>query len=47
MIVKIDNVGKVTIPAPVRKFLGIKSGDEIKMEIIDGKIMLSKIEKRK
>jgi AbrB family looped-hinge helix DNA binding protein len=32
--------GKITIPAEIRRKLGISEGDYIKLEIVDGKLVL-------
>ena len=32
--------GKITIPAKIRRKLGISEGDYIKLEIVDGKLVL-------
>jgi AbrB family looped-hinge helix DNA binding protein len=32
--------GKITIPADIRQRLGISEGDFIKLEIVDGKLVL-------
>jgi AbrB family looped-hinge helix DNA binding protein len=37
---KVLQKGKITIPAKIRRKLGISEGDYIKLEIIDGKLVL-------
>jgi AbrB family looped-hinge helix DNA binding protein len=37
---KVLQKGKITIPAEIRQKLGISEGDYIKLEIIDGKLVL-------
>jgi AbrB family looped-hinge helix DNA binding protein len=37
---KVLQKGKITIPADIRQRLGISEGDFIKLEIIDGKLVL-------
>ena len=38
--VKVLQKGKITIPAEIRQKLGISEGDYIKLEIVDGKLVL-------
>jgi AbrB family looped-hinge helix DNA binding protein len=40
---RVDSEGRVTIPASVRKALGIEPGDEIRFEPIDGGYALRKV----
>jgi AbrB family looped-hinge helix DNA binding protein len=37
---KVLQKGKITIPANIRKKLGISEGDYVKLEIVDGKLVL-------
>ena len=37
---KVLQKGKITIPAEIRQKLGINEGDYIKLEIVNGKLML-------
>jgi AbrB family looped-hinge helix DNA binding protein len=37
---KVLQKGKITIPAEIRRKLGISEGDYIKLEIVDGKLVL-------
>jgi AbrB family looped-hinge helix DNA binding protein len=37
---KVLQKGKITIPADIRQRLGISEGDFIKLEIVDGKLVL-------
>jgi AbrB family looped-hinge helix DNA binding protein len=37
---KVLQKGKITIPADIRQRLGISEGDYIRLEIIDGKLVL-------
>jgi AbrB family looped-hinge helix DNA binding protein len=37
---KVLQKGKITIPADIRQKLGISEGDFIKLEIVDGKLVL-------
>ena len=45
MIVKLDKVGRVTIPSPARKLLGINKTDKVKLEIDGEKIIITKLSK--
>ena len=40
---KIDNLGRIVIPNEFRKSLGIELDQEIKMDLIDNKIVISNI----
>jgi AbrB family looped-hinge helix DNA binding protein len=37
---KVLQKGKITIPSDIRKKLGINEGDYVKLEIVDGKLVL-------
>jgi len=37
---KVLQKGKITIPSGIRKKLGINEGDYVKLEIVDGKLVL-------
>jgi AbrB family looped-hinge helix DNA binding protein len=37
---KVLQKGKITIPADIRQKLGISEGDYVKLEIVDGKLVL-------
>jgi AbrB family looped-hinge helix DNA binding protein len=37
---KVLQKGKITIPSSIRKKLGINEGDYVKLEIVDGKLVL-------
>jgi len=37
---KVLQKGKITIPADIRQKLGINEGDYVKLEIVDGKLVL-------
>jgi AbrB family looped-hinge helix DNA binding protein len=37
---KVLQKGKITIPAGIRQKLGINEGDYVKLEIVDGKLVL-------
>lgn len=42
---KINEIGRVTIPAEIRKQLDLESDDTCSMNIIDGNIVITKFEK--
>lgn len=44
MIVKVDEAGRILIPAQTRKFLGIETGQLVKMELVDKQIIITVIE---
>lgn len=46
MIIKIDTAGRILIPKPIRKALGLESGTEIRIEIIDKKLIITKVESK-
>lgn len=39
---KIDNLGRIVIPIEVRRDLNLNLGEELNMEVVDNKIILSK-----
>lgn len=41
---QIDNMGRIVIPKEIRKQLDIKDYDDLKMEIINDEIVISKVE---
>lgn len=43
----IDNLGRIVIPIEMRKKLGIKENDNLKIELKDNKIIISKDEEIK
>lgn len=42
----IDKLGRIVIPSELRKELGISDGDEMKLEVKDGKLVVSKAHKK-
>lgn len=42
---KIDQLGRLSIPAEMREELGIKNGDKVTIELKDDKIIITKYEK--
>jgi transcriptional pleiotropic regulator of transition state genes len=43
---KIDSLGRVVLPAEMRKQLGIETGDLVAITLEDGRVTLEKIEAR-
>jgi AbrB family transcriptional regulator, transcriptional pleiotropic regulator of transition state genes len=41
---RIDQLGRVVVPAELRKFLGIRKGDLLDIRVEDGRLTLLKIE---
>ena len=41
MLKKIDNLGRVVIPQPMRKQLEINEGDLVNIELVDNKIIIT------
>jgi AbrB family looped-hinge helix DNA binding protein len=41
---KIDNMGRIVIPMEIRKQLGIETNDDLKIEVVNGEIVISKLE---
>lgn len=39
---KIDELGRIVIPKDLRKQLGVKNGDPVKLKFADGNIVISK-----
>ena len=42
MVRNIDNLGRVVIPVEMRKELGIDSGSNLNIELVDNKIVITK-----
>ena len=40
---KLTSKGQTTIPQPVRAALGLRPGDELSYEIVDGRVVLAKV----
>ena len=45
MILKVDTAGRILLPYQIRKMLGIEPGKEIKIEVVEDKVVISTIEK--
>ncbi|MDQ1401792.1 MAG: AbrB family transcriptional regulator, transcriptional pleiotropic regulator of transition state [Actinomycetota bacterium] len=43
---KVDDLGRIVLPAEMRRLLGIQSGDALGISIDEGTILLKKIEAR-
>lgn len=43
---RIDALGRVVVPAEIRRLLGIKEGDLLDIHLADGKIVMGRIEHR-
>jgi AbrB family looped-hinge helix DNA binding protein len=43
MVVRLSSKGQLVIPKPVRKELGLRTGTEFQLRLIDGKILLDPI----
>jgi transcriptional pleiotropic regulator of transition state genes len=43
---KIDSLGRVVLPAEMRKQLGLETGDLVAISLEDGRVTLEKIESR-
>jgi transcriptional pleiotropic regulator of transition state genes len=43
---KVDDLGRIVLPAEMRRLLGIQAGDALSISVDDATIMLSKIEVR-
>ncbi len=41
--VTVSEKGQITIPAAVRRKIGISSGDELAVEVRDGEVVLSRV----
>ena len=46
MIIKLDKRGTFTIPKIVRDTLNIQGGDNIKIEVVDDKLIITKPENK-
>lgn len=42
MIIKLDKLGRFVIPKVLREVLGIKPDGEIKLELVDDKLIITK-----
>lgn len=43
-LVQLSSRGQVTLPAPVRKALGLHSGDAFRVQVMDGRVVLEPVE---
>ena len=45
IISKLTSKAQTTIPQPIRAALGLQPGDELSYEIVDGRVMLAKVQR--
>jgi len=45
MLRNTDKFGRIVIPIDVLKCMGAKAGDEVKLTVVDGKLIVEKYEK--
>lgn len=38
---KIDDLGRIVIPSEMRKHIGIKNGQDVNVELVDNKVIIS------
>ncbi len=43
IVSKLTSKAQTTIPQPIRAALGLQPGDELSYEIVDGRVMLTKV----
>ncbi len=43
---RIDALGRVVVPAEIRKLLGLSEGDLLDIHVVDGRIVMGRIEHR-
>jgi transcriptional pleiotropic regulator of transition state genes len=43
---KVDDLGRIVLPAETRRMFGIRAGDELEISVDSGAIMLRKVEVR-
>ncbi|MDE2753246.1 MAG: type II toxin-antitoxin system PrlF family antitoxin [Gemmatimonadota bacterium] len=46
IVSKLTSKARTTIPQPIRAVLRLQPGDEISYEIVDGRVMLDKVQRR-
>ncbi len=46
IVSKLTSKAQTTIPQPIRRALGLQPGDELSYEIVDGRVMLNKVQRR-
>ena len=45
IVSKLTSKARTTIPQPIRAALGLQPGDELSYEIVDGQVMLNKVQR--
>ena len=45
IVSKLTSKAQTTIPQPIRRALGLQPGDELSYEIVDGRVMLNKVQR--
>ena len=45
IVSKLTSKAQTTIPQPIRAALGLQPGDELSYEIVDGQVMLAKVQR--
>ena len=45
IVSKLTSKAQTTIPQPIRAALGLQPGDELSYEIVDGRVMLTKVQR--
>lgn len=45
IVSKLTSKAQTTIPKPVRTALGVHPGDELSYEIVDGRVLLAKVQR--
>ena len=45
IVSKLTSKAQSTIPQPIRVALGLQPGDELSYEIVDGRVMLNKVQR--
>jgi AbrB family transcriptional regulator, transcriptional pleiotropic regulator of transition state genes len=43
---KMDQLGRIVVPAELRRAFGIREGDYVDITVADGRIVLTKVEER-
>ena len=45
IVSKLTSKAQTTIPQPIRVALGLRPGDELSYELVDGRVMLAKVQR--
>lgn len=46
MIIKIDKIGRIVLPANFRKRLGVENGGKLMVEFVDGEVVIKRIDEK-